>query len=174
MEIKKLDPGEYAGKRFKLVYTSATYLDIIRTEKGFEVLSKHFDKETEFSFEDCFFNEWLESPVAYGAFESGELLGYVEGSPETWNNRYRISNICVFDNNVRHKGIGSMLIEHILSEAKSSGARMLVLETQTCNEKAIAFYRKHGFEIIGFDMFAYTNNDPARHEVRIEMAKPLL
>ena len=50
---------------------------------------------------------------------------------------------------------------------------MIVLETQSCNEAAIAFYRKNGFSIIGFDLYAYSNNDPERHEVRIEMGKKL-
>ena len=50
---------------------------------------------------------------------------------------------------------------------------MIVLETQSCNENAIAFYRKNGFEIIGFDLYAYSNDDPERHEVRLEMGKKL-
>ena len=57
--------------------------------------------------------------------------------------------------------------------AEASGARMIVLETQSCNESAIAFYRKNGFSIIGFDLYSYSNNDPKRHEVRIEMGKKL-
>ena len=61
----------------------------------------------------------------------------------------------------------------ILREAKESGARMVVLETQTCNENAIAFYCKMGFELIGFDLYAYSNSDPNRHEIRIEMGKKL-
>jgi len=56
---------------------------------------------------------------------------------------------------------------------RESGARMAVLETQTCNERAIAFYRKMGFEIIGFDLYEYTNQDPERHEVRLEMGLKL-
>ncbi len=47
------------------------------------------------------------------------------------------------------------------------------LETQSCNEAAIAFYRKNGFSVIGFDLYAYSNDDPERHEVRIEMGKKL-
>mgnify|MGYP002516061231 FL=1 len=50
---------------------------------------------------------------------------------------------------------------------------MIVLETQTCNEAAIKFYRKCGYSVIGFDMYAYTNDDPERKEVRIEMGKKL-
>ena len=62
-------------------------------------------------------------------------------------------------------------METILAEAEKSGARMVVLETQTCNENAIAFYRRMGFDIIGFDLYSYTNTDPEAHEVRIEMGK---
>ena len=44
---------------------------------------------------------------------------------------------------------------------------------ESWNERAIAFYRKCGFEIIGFDLYAYTNHDPEAHEVRLEMGKKL-
>ena len=173
MEIVKLDPEKYAGQKFTARYTTNGYYDIVRSSGGFDIEYKRFESPTERSFDDTFFGEWLENPVAYGAFEGSELLGYVEGAPEGWNNRYRISNICVFDDANRHGGIGSALMSAILRDAKESGARMVVLETQTCNENAIAFYRKNGFELIGFDLYAYTNSDPERHEIRIEMGKKL-
>ena len=173
MEILKLDAEQYAGQKFTLRYRTNGYYDIRRTDMGFQIGYERFEKPTEMSFDDDMFNDWLEDPVAYGAFENGQLLGYVEGTLEKWNNRYRISNICVFDHARRHGGIGTALMNTILKEAKESGARMVVLETQTCNENAIAFYRKNGFDIIGFDLFAYTNADPERHEIRIEMGKQL-
>ena len=132
-----------------------------------------FEIPVERSFEDTFFGVWLEDPVAFGVFEDGSLLGFVEGSPETWNQRFRISNICVFDNAQRNQGTGTILMERITETARAYDARMLVLETQSCNEAAIAFYKKNGFEIIGFDLYAYSNHDPERHEVRIEMGKKL-
>ena len=125
------------------------------------------------SFDDEFFGEWLEEPVAFGAFEGERLLGYVEGAPEGWNNRYRISNICIFEENARGKGLGTLLMQAIQRAAEAAGARMIVLETQTCNENAIAFYKLNGFSIIGFDLYSYSNDDPERHEVRIEMGKKL-
>ena len=64
-------------------------------------------------------------------------------------------------------------MNRITETAESTGARMIVLEIQSCNESAIAFYRKNGFSIIGFDLYSYSNNDPERHEVRIEMGKKL-
>lgn len=173
MKILKLDAEQYAGKKFNLRYKTNGYYDIRQTDTGFQIVYEKFEKSTEISFDDYFFNEWLEDPVAYGAIENGQFLGYVEGTLEKWNNRYRISNICVFDNERRHGGIGTALMNTILHEAKESGARMVVLETQSCNENAIAFYRKNGFDIIGFDLYAYTNSDPERHEIRIEMGKKL-
>lgn len=171
MTIIKLHPKDYQGKEFVLKYSTTGYYDIKKSEDSFQIIYKKFESVTEMSFKDIFFNEWLEEPVAYGAFEGEKLLGYVEGTLEKWNNRYRISNICIFEEECRNCGIGTQLMNTILEEARLSGARMVVLETQTCNENAISFYKKHGFEIIGFDLYAYTNTDPKRHEVRIEMGK---
>lgn len=72
---------------------------------------------------------------------------------------------------MRSKGVGTLPRNAISDAAKASGARMSVLETQSCNENAIAVYRKNGFEIIGFDLYSYSNTEPERHEIRIEMGK---
>ena len=165
MEIVKLNPKKYAGQKFTARYITNGYYDIVRTTGGFDIEYKRFDSPVERSFDDTFFGEWLDNPVAYGAFENGKLLGLVEGAPEGWNNRYRLSNICVFDCANRHGGIGSVLMNAILCEAKESGARMIVLETQTCNENAITFYRQHGFVLFGFDLYSYTISVPERQEI---------
>lgn len=173
MEIVKLDRGKYAGRKFTVRYTIEGYYDIIKKDSGFDIKYKRFDKPTEKSFDDCFMGKWLEDPVGYGAFEGEKMIGYVEGSIESWNRRYRINNIVVFDKSERRKGIGSALMNAVSEEAVRCGARMIVLETQTCNEKAINFYLKNGFSLIGFDLYSYTNSDPERKEVRIEMGKKL-
>lgn len=171
MKIIKLDPQKYAGCQFTVRYKTNGYYDVYPNASGFQLEYRSFEKTMEKSFNDVFFSKWLESPTGYGAFENGRMIGYVEGSPETWNNRYRISNIFVSHESRRRQGIGTLLMSAILNKATESGARMAVLETQSCNENAIAFYRKNGFEIIGFDLYSYSNHDPGRHEVRIEMGK---
>ena len=173
MEIKPLDKEPYAGQTFTARYQTHGYYDIHAVDTGFRMDYVAFDAPVEKTFDDVFFGAWLENPVAYGAFQNGRLLGYAEGFLEQWNNRFRISNICIFDPAARHRGIGTLLMDAILKEATASGARMVVLETQSCNENAIAFYQKNGFEIIGFDLYSYSNTDPERHEVRIEMGKKL-
>ena len=173
MEIRPLDREIYAGKTFTACYRTNGYYEIRPSETGFQMDYVPFAEPTERSFDDVFFGEWLEEPVAFGAFEGERLLGYVEGAPEGWNNRYRISNICIFEENARGKGLGTLLMQAIQRAAEAAGARMIVLETQTCNENAIAFYKRNGFSIIGFDLYSYSNDDPERHEVRIEMGKKL-
>lgn len=132
-----------------------------------------FASPEERAFDDVFFGEWLEAPAAFGAFEGETLLGYAEGSPESWNGRFRLSNICIFERSTRGKGVGTMLLKALEEAAEASSTRMLVLETQSCNEAAIGFYKRNGFAVIGFDLYAYTNDNPERHEVRIEMGKKL-
>ena len=173
MEILQLESSVYAGKKFTARYQTSGYYDICASAQGFQMNYTALDAPVEKSFDDVFFGAWLEAPIAFGAFEHGAMLGYVEGSPESWNNRFRISNICIFDRTARNRGIGTMLMDTIQKAAESLGARMLVLETQSCNEAAIAFYRKNGFSVIGFDLYAYSNSDPERHEIRLELGKKL-
>ena len=73
----------------------------------------------------------------------------------------------------RRRSFDDVFFGEWLEAPAAFGARMIVLETQSCNEAAIAFYRKNGFSVIGFDLYAYSNTDPERHEVRIEMGKKL-
>ena len=173
MEIRQLDPAVYAGRKFTARYRTKGYYDICAAEDGFRLRYVPLGAPMEKSFDDEFFGEWLEDPIAFGAFEGDKLIGYVEGSMEGWNNRFRLSNICVLDFSERSRGVGTALMKPIERAAEDAGARMLILETQSCNENAIAFYKKNGFEIVGFDLYAYSNDDPERHEVRIEMGKKL-
>lgn len=173
MEIRALSKAEYAGRKFTARYQTAGYYDIRPVSTGFQIQWVPYESPVTKSFDDVILGEWLENPVAYGAFENGKLLGFVEGFLESWNHRFRISNICVFEDAARGRGIGGLLMAAALRAANAAGARMAVLETQSCNERAIAFYRKQGFEIMGFDLYAYSNEDPQRHEVRIEMGKKL-
>ena len=173
LSISPLDPATYQGRRFQAVYTTEGYFEIAPAETGFSMVRRDFPQPEVRRFSDSFFGDWLEAPAAYGAFCEDALVGFVEGSPERWNNRYRISNLCVFSQQFRRVGLGGRLMQRILQDAAASGARMAVLETQTCNLPAIFFYQRQGFSVIGFDLYAYSNEDPAKHAVRIEMGLPL-
>lgn len=69
----------------------------------------------------------------------------------------------------QNKGIGSKLLAIVKKQATKIGVRAIVLETQTSNYPAIQFYKKHGFNLMGRELFSYSNNDVEKKEVRIEM-----
>ena len=73
----------------------------------------------------------------------------------------------------RRMGVGTLLMDYAVKVAKEKGARMLVLEMQSCNVAAMAFYLKQGFTLIGFDSAAYSNTDIEKKEVRLEMGLEL-
>lgn len=127
MEIKKLDPAQWRGYGFTARYQTGGCWDIVPVEEGFRIEYHSFGKVEERSFNDTLFGEWLEAPVVYGAFQDGELLGIAEGSPESWNHRWRISNLCIFQEKHRRCGVATALMEKMLEEA--APMRMAVLET---------------------------------------------
>ena len=173
MIIKKLDYEAYKGLKYQAEFVSDRYLSIEPAGEGFDIGWVMSDEPLRMTVNDSMLSDWLDHPTAYGAFEGDQLIGFVEGFLEKWNNRYRITNICVFGEANRRRGIGTRLMETILEEAVQSKARMVVLETQSFNFKAISFYRKNGFQIIGFDRYAYSNRGPQEHNMLIEMGKAL-
>ncbi len=173
MIIKRLDPQVYKGKYYHAEVVSDRYLSIEPEGDGFDIAWVRNERLMKTSLSDHMLEDWLDDPAAYGAFEGDKLIGFAEGFLEKWNNRYRISNICVFDSADRGIGVGTKLLEAILREADQSGARMAVLETQSYNFRAISFYKKNGFQIIGFDRYAYSNRGPEEHNIRIEMGRKL-
>ncbi|MDH7564086.1 MAG: GNAT family N-acetyltransferase [Candidatus Bathyarchaeota archaeon] len=68
----------------------------------------------------------------------------------------------------RGLGIGSILMKHAMKVAKENGARMLVLETQSCNVPTMNFYLHNRFRLIGFDLAAYSNEDVEKKEVGLD------
>ena len=173
MIIKELDQEKYQGQQYQAKVISDRYLSIEPCAEGFRMEWVVSQTPLRMSVNDFMLSDWLEDPKAYGAYEGEKLLGFVEGFLEKWNNRYRITNICVLDEADRRHGIGRKLMDAILREAIRRGARMAVLETQSFNFKAVSSYRKNSFEIIGFDRYAYSNQGPEEHNMRIEMGKKL-
>jgi ribosomal-protein-alanine N-acetyltransferase len=50
---------------------------------------------------------------------------------------------------MRSKGIGTMLIEHVVVFGRGKGAKMAVLEVRRSNEEALGLYKKFGFDVVG-------------------------
>ena len=133
MEITQLNYNEYKGKKYNAEFHSDQYLSIEPGNNGFEMKWVYSETELKMSIHDYMLSDWLEDPAAYGAFENGRMVGFVEGFLEKWNNRFRITNICVFDESDRRRGIGTLLLDRMMLDAVNSGARMAVLETRRFN-----------------------------------------
>jgi GNAT superfamily N-acetyltransferase len=118
------------------------------------------------------FEDHVEEPRVFVAMQDNLKVGWIELGYEKWNNRMRVWEFLVKEG-FRRKGIGMQLMKKAVEVAKERGARMLVLETQTCLVPAISFYLKFGFELIGFDATAYSNEDVEKKEVRLELGLKL-
>ena len=89
------------------------------------------------------------------------------------SNRTRIWDIMIHPEYQRN-GYGTLLMNFIEDKATNLKSRALVLECQNTNSKAINFYLKNGFNLIGFDLDAYTKEQGGGIEVRFEMGKNLI
>ena len=133
-----------------------------------EALPKPIEKQ----FESGVFQDFVDEPRVFAAEFEDKQVGWMELGFHKWNNRMRIWELLVKEG-FRRNGIGTLLVDHAVKTAKEKGARMLIVETQSCNVPAINFYLKNGFELIGFDIAAYSNLDIERKEVRLEFGLKL-
>lgn len=179
-QIIPLPKTEWKGTPIPLCYTTCEYydLEITHGDDGFRVdmVKKKFDTPVthspeEYDFPDSLYQDHWEKAEAFGIVEekSGkkELLACIELCPEEWSNRLMVTELWVADR-LQRQGIGTRLMNLAKEQAKLQGRRAIILETQSCNVRAIAFYRSQGFTLIGFDSCCYTNIDVERHEVRFD------
>jgi len=149
-------------------------VQIHRTKKSWtaKLVLKPLPEPTQKRFTEQLFAEHVEEPRAFTAVYDGKQIGWIQLGYEKWNNRMRVWELLIKKEH-RQKGVGTQLMQHAIKLAKERGARMVVLETQCCNTKAIEFYLKHGYELIGFDTAAYSNEDIEKNEVRLELGLKL-
>ena len=173
-QIVPLDRGKWQDYRLEFHYVSYNYFDveINRSENGFQVSFIKKPYETPFEFmpsdTDKLFQPHWNDVKAWGIEGNGRLLAAIETAVEEWSNRLRVTELWI-DDAYRRRGIGTALMDIAMQRARDEKRRAIMLETQSRNEGAIAFYLAYGFTLIGFDACAYQNNDLIRKEVRMEM-----
>ncbi len=69
-----------------------------------------------------------------------------------------ITTICVAQR-FRGKGLGEILLSHIMGEAQALGARKVTLEVRVTNDVAQALYKKYGFTVEGIRRRYYSDNN---------------
>lgn len=172
--IIPLEREIWKGHKFaEFHYKANAYYDVEINRMGndFQVslIKKPFDKPfiKEPDGFDILFQPWWDDVKAWGIEEGGRLIAVIETAVEKWSNRLRVTELWV-DDDYHRKGIATALMDVAIKRAKDEKRRVIMLETQSCNENAIAFYLSYGFTLIGFDSCAYQNNDLERKEVRME------
>ena len=179
-QIVPLPRAEWKGTPILMKYTTEEYYDLETSvsEDAFQVqmVKKKFETPVthtpeEYDFPDSLYQDHWEKAEAYGIIceQQGkkELLACIELCPEEWSNRLMVTELWVADS-LQRQGVGTRLMNLAKEQAKLQGRRAIILETQSCNVRAIAFYRSQGFELIGFDSCCYTNRDVERQEIRFD------
>jgi len=95
----------------------------------------------------------LETPNEECAFfvieENGKIVGYSRMHLFKWYEGAHIVTVVV-DENYRGKGYGRMLMREMERYAKDKGMKVLMLDTEPDNSRALIFYLKNGYRICGY------------------------
>lgn len=176
-EIVPLPKEKWQGTPIPMRYTTTEYYDVAveGTEAGFQVKleKKPFEKPVthtpeEYDFPDRLYQEHWEKAYAWGVIENGEMVACMETCPEEWSNRLMVTELWVHED-YRRQGIAHALMALAKEQVRQERRWALILETQSCNAGAIAFYLQEGFTLIGFDSCCYQNHDLERKEVRLDL-----
>lgn len=177
VEIVPLPKDKWKGTVIPMRYTTEEYIDVAveRTAGGFQVLmeKKTFAEPVthtpeEYDFPDSLYQEHWEKAYAWGVLRGEELIACIETCPEEWSNRLMVTELWVHED-YRRQGIAHALMALAKEQVRRERRRALILETQSCNVGAIAFYMQEGFTLIGFDSCCYQNHDLERKEVRLDL-----
>jgi [ribosomal protein S18]-alanine N-acetyltransferase len=85
----------------------------------------------------------------------GRIIGYIIGS-RLDGGRASIAMFAVSDMH-RSKGVGSRLLSAFRARAVSEGMMTMVLEVRSNNQRAMDFYKRHGFMVVEFLPSFYTD-----------------
>lgn len=165
----------YARCADRMIYAFPLVLD--KLNELFEIFPmEEADAEAVAKIEKrCFASPWslealkggLENPTAryYVAKLGGKTVGYI-GADNVLGEVY-MNNLAVLLN-YRGYGVGTALVERLLSDAQREHAQFVTLEVRKHNVGAIALYEKCGFQTVGVRKNYYRN--PAEDAVLMTKA----
>lgn len=128
------------------------YGDILRISE----LEKECFPDEPWSFQMLASSFGSESFYGIVAEDGGEVVGY-GGITVTFDSA-DIANVAVTEA-FRHSGVGSSVLDELLSIAKSKGAEKVFLEVRVSNSPAMSMYLKHGFKGVYARTRYYSNGE---------------
>ncbi len=163
-------------------YSSSTALKVKKVEDSAKTiftlatvaLELPFTKKHDYSDPSILadYNKILSEGHSFGAFVEEQLIGFIIGEHQNWNDTMVIREFGVAPEE-RLKGIGRALFAESQHLAKGLNLRGILCETQSTNGPAILFYQGMGFTITGIDTSLYSNSDLPRGEVAVFLRKAL-
>ena len=180
MKIKQIFKKDYPNNKKELfTYISKYYYELNLTKKPkdegwiFEWIIKPFKEPYIKKGEGVLFEDFKKNAEFYMLLNDEEHeIGVLVIEKVQWNNTTQIWDI-IIDPKYQRCGFGTNLLEFAEKRARLWGCRAMVLECQSSNYNTIRFYLSYGFELIGFDLISYSNQDIQKHEVRFKMGKKL-
>jgi ribosomal protein S18 acetylase RimI-like enzyme len=94
------------------------------------------------------------------AEEENAVRGFLDMTAEAWKQVAWVHHLTVAPDR-RRQGVGSALLQAGLEWAHEHGVTTMMVETQTKNHPASAFFQKHGFAFCGYNERYYSNRDIA-------------
>jgi phosphinothricin acetyltransferase len=82
---------------------------------------------------------------------AGRVVGFGFVQPYHPSNTFRGTAMVSYFIHPDHtrKGLGTLMLEHLVEKSRKLGVRCLLANTSSANEASLAFHRKHGFEEVG-------------------------
>ncbi len=130
-------------------------IDFIKRVSGETLFMTRYEDEVTMTVQEetGFLGARLESPkeIMISAYVDGKLAGNagIESLPARDRLKHRAEMGISVLKEFWGLGLGSILMEAIIDSARAAGYEQLELEVVTENERAIALYKKFGFELYG-------------------------
>lgn len=167
-DVKRLIVGYESRQRYDVAWSESPERTVFTLE--LVDLDEPFVKRWSQERMTEWFQGLLAENLSFGAWDGDRLVGIAIGERRDWNEELMVWELHVEEAS-RGQGIGRRLLASVEAAAAPTGIRSVVLETQTPNVAAIAFYRACGYSMHGIDLSFYTNDDRDRQEVAVFMKK---
>jgi ribosomal protein S18 acetylase RimI-like enzyme len=91
--------------------------------------------------------KYAENGLCYVVYLGKEISGFVSCYVNDYNTKKGFLSIIVVKQKFQGLGIGSLLLDVVLTSCKLEGMEELLLEVDKDNESAIMFYNQRGFSV---------------------------
>lgn len=154
MRLVALPRERFEGFEMHVPYkSSACYQVHFSAEEGelAAVMRRETCPPSEMDYCIHLFDGRLEAPQAFAMIEDdGRMLALVEVSPETQEQRLRITHLAVDDAH-RRRGLGMLMMTKARETARRLHCRSIVVNVSADNHNAMAFFTRQGLMLQGFD-----------------------